>query len=88
MLERVMPCLERDMLDVVQDRGGPFPEPEACAILKQIVDGLEVAHSRGLAPHCLSLENVMVDAAGSACIIDWGMVVKVTLTDRGIPVRS
>ena len=82
-----MPCLEREMLSVVEVRGGPFLEPEACKILSQIVDGLEVAHSLGLAHHDLSLENLMADAAGGAVIIDWGMVVKVALTDRGIPVR-
>ena len=82
-----MPCLEREMFNVVEDRGGPYPEPEACALLSQIVDGLEVAHSLGLAHHDLSLENLMTDAAGGAVIIDWGMVVKVDMTDRGIPVR-
>ena len=51
------------------------------------MDGLEVAHSLGLAHHDLSLENLMTDAAGGAVIIDWGMVVKVAMTDRGIPVR-
>jgi len=75
------------MFNVVEDRGGPYPEPEACALLSQIVDGLEVAHSLGLAHHDLSLENLMTDAAGGAVIIDWGMVVKVAMTDRGIPVR-
>jgi len=83
-----MPYLEYEMLEVVQDRCGPFPEPEACKILSQILDGLEVAHSLGLAHRSLSLENVMTDMAGNACIIDWGMVVKVALTDRGIPVGA
>lgn len=83
-----MPYIDRDMFEVVQDRGGPFPEPEACAILSQILDGLELAHSLGLAHHCLSLENVVIDALGNAAIVGWGYVVKVALTDRGIPVGA
>jgi len=66
---------------------GPFAELKAFKILSQIVDGLEVAHSLGLAHLDLTLENVMTDAAGDAFIIDWGQVAKVTLTDRGTPVR-
>ena len=82
-----MPHLDRDMLEVLQDRGEPLPEPEALEIFSQILDGLEAAHSLGLAHRSLSLENVTADVAGNACIIDWGMVVKVALTDRGIPVQ-
>jgi len=84
---QVMPFLDREMFSVVETRGGPFSEPEACAILSQIVGGLEVAHSLGLAHHDMSLENLMANAAGGAFIIDWGMVVKVPLTTRKIPVR-
>ena len=87
MYAQVMPCLDCEMLSVVDDHGGPFTETEACAIFRQIVDGLEVAHSLGLAHHDMSLENLMADATGTnVSIIDWGMVVKVALTDRGIPV--
>ena len=50
-------------------------------------DGLEVSHSLGLAHHDVSLENLMTDASGKAVVIDWGMVVKVALTDRGVPVK-
>ena len=86
---QVMPYLEGvDLMTTLEFRGGcPYPELEACAIFNQIVDGLEVAHSLGLAHHDMSFENLMTDAAGDAVIIDWGMVVKVALTDRGIPVR-
>lgn len=83
----VMPCLEEEMFNVVEARGGAFPEVEAKRYLLQILDGLEVAHSLGLAHHDMSLENLMTDINGAAVIIDWGMVVKVPLTDRGVPVK-
>jgi len=77
------------MYGVVDQRGEPFGEPEAFKIFSQIVDGLEVAHSLGLAHHDMSFENLITDDAEgySPFIIDWGAVVKVALTDRGIPVR-
>jgi len=83
----VMPCLHKEMFTVVEEHGGPFPEAEAFAFLRQVVDGLEVAHSLGLAHHDVSLENLMTDAGGGVIVIDWGMVVKVALTDRGVPVK-
>jgi serine/threonine protein kinase len=85
---QVTPFKDYEMYGVVDQRGEPFGEPEAFKIFSQIVDGLEVAHSLGLAHHDMSLENLMTDASGGAVIIDWGMVVKVALTDRGIPVGA
>jgi hypothetical protein len=35
----------------------------------------------------MSFENLMVDANGKAVIIDWGMVVKTPMTDRGLSVK-
>lgn len=77
------------MYGVLDKRGEPFEEPVAYKIFSQIVDGLEVAHSLGLAHHDMSFENLMTDDAEgySTFIIDWGAVVKVAMTDRGIPVR-
>mmetsp|Transcript_35671 Transcript_35671/g.45986 ORF Transcript_35671/g.45986 Transcript_35671/m.45986 type:complete len:575 (+) Transcript_35671:71-1795(+) len=83
----VMPCLEQEMFTVVESKAGPFSELEARNYLSQIIDGLEVAHSLGLAHHDMSLENLMTNRDGAAVIIDWGMVVKVPLTDQGVPVK-
>jgi serine/threonine protein kinase len=82
----VMPCLERELFDVVAERGR-YSEPEAFDFLRQLVGGLEVAHALGLAHHDMSLENLMTDAAGRAVIIDWGMVVKVPVTPGGTVVK-
>jgi serine/threonine protein kinase len=35
----------------------------------------------------MSLENLMTNKEGEAVIIDWGMVVRVPMTDRGVPVK-
>jgi len=83
----VMPCLNQEVFDVVEERGGAFPEQGAAEMLAQILGGLEVAHSLGLAHHDMSLENLMTDTQGGCVIIDWGMVVKVPLTDRGRAVK-
>ena len=41
----------------------------------------------GLAHHDMSLENMMRDGRGGLVVIDWGMVVKVPVTDQGVPVK-
>jgi serine/threonine protein kinase len=83
----VMPALRQEMFTVVEARNGPFPEPEVFAFLRDFLGGLEAAHALGLAHHDVSLENLMLHASGRPVIIDWGMVVKVPLTDRGVAVK-
>lgn len=83
----VMPCLNQEVFDVVEEKGGPFEERAAAAMLGQVLGGLEVAHSLGLAHHDMSLENLMTDPQGGCVIIDWGMVVKVPMTDTGKAVK-
>jgi serine/threonine protein kinase len=84
----VMPVLPGgDALNFVNARGGPFTEPEAFAFLRDLLDGLEVAHALGLAHHDMSFEIVMMDDYQRPVIIDWGMVVKVPVTGHGTPVK-
>ena len=86
----VMPLMQREFFDVVDERsraGAPFTGYEAWTYLSQLLGGLEVAHSLGLAHHDVSFENTMVDDEGKVVIIDWGMVVKVCITDDGAPVK-
>mmetsp|Transcript_15613 Transcript_15613/g.27907 ORF Transcript_15613/g.27907 Transcript_15613/m.27907 type:complete len:303 (-) Transcript_15613:998-1906(-) len=56
----IMPCLEDEMFNVVEAHGR-FSEAETFLYLEQILDGLEVLHSLGLAHHDMSLENLMLD---------------------------
>lgn len=82
----IMPCLEDEMFNVVEAHGR-FSEAETFLYLEQILDGLEVLHSLGLAHHDMSLENLMLDAQGKCVIIDLGMVVKVPLRANGLPIK-
>lgn len=82
----IMPCLKEDLFDTIE-RDGAYTEPNAFAVFKDILSGLEVAHSLGLAHHDVSLENLMLDDEGRAVLIDWGMAVKVPVESDGTPVK-
>jgi len=82
----IMPCLEEEMFNEVEAHGR-FSEFETFLYIEQILDGLEVLHSLGLAHHDMSLENLMLDAEGKCVIIDLGMVVKVPLRANGLPIK-
>lgn len=87
----VMPVLESEMFSVVEkhsaDQHGGYTEPEAFLYCEQILNGLEVLHSLGLAHHDMSLENLMLDALGNCVIIDMGMIVKCALRPDGRAVK-
>jgi serine/threonine protein kinase len=52
-------------------------------IVADIIDGVSLLHSLGIAHHDLSLENVLINrTTGRATIIDLGMVVKVPLCQQ------
>jgi len=59
----IMPLLNTDLYDIVKNCGA-FAEERAFAVLSDILAGLEVAHSLGLAHHDISLENLMLDSSG------------------------
>ena len=75
-------CPNGDLFGVVERDGG-LQEAMAATYMGQIVKGLEHLHDMGLAHHDMSLENLMVDDAKRAIIIDFGMAVKAapTFTD-------
>ena len=75
-------CPNGDLFGAVERDGG-LQEAMAATYMGQIVKGLEHLHDMGLAHHDMSLENLMVDDAKNAIIIDFGMAVKAapTFTD-------
>lgn len=83
----VMPVLEDEMFSVVEQHNGGYTEPEAYLYCEQILNGLEVLHSLGLAHHDMSLENLMLDQQGKCVIIDLGMIVKCSLRPDGRAVK-
>jgi serine/threonine-protein kinase len=61
---------------------GPIPMEEALAVAKQIAEGLEYAHERGVIHRDLKPANVKITPAGTVKILDFGLAKAVD------PVRS
>ena len=61
--------------DVAQmlSRRGKVPAQEAVAIITQVARGLDAAHSEGVVHRDLKPQNVMVDAQGKCCVMDFGI---------------
>lgn len=78
----VMPLLKVDLYDIIEKHGA-IPESKVFNMLEDILSGLEVTHSLGIAHHDISLENLMLDQFGHVTIIDYGMAVKVPLVVGG-----
>ena len=54
-------------------RGGRVPAAEALRLIPQICSALQYAHDRGVVHRDMKPENVLVDAAGVAKIVDFGL---------------
>ncbi|MEM7305217.1 MAG: serine/threonine-protein kinase [Planctomycetota bacterium] len=54
-------------------RGGEVDAPQALAIVRQICDALEFAHSEGVVHRDIKPENILIDAAGRVKILDFGL---------------
>ena len=63
-----------------QERGSGFPETEARYWFRQILNGIQYLHSKGVCHRDLSPENVMIDHDNSL-IIDLGMAIQIPYTD-------
>ena len=67
-----MAFIEGEPLEARIDRG-PLPLKEALDIGRQIADGLEAAHEKGVVHRDIKPANVMVDAKDRATIMDFGL---------------
>jgi eukaryotic-like serine/threonine-protein kinase len=67
-----MAFIEGESLEARVERG-PLPLKEALDIGRQMAEGLEAAHDKGIVHRDIKPANVMVDAKGRATIMDFGL---------------
>ena len=68
-----MDLVEGQSLEKLIDQRGPLPVDEAMALLRQMAEGLDAAHRRGVVHRDLKPANVLVDTEGNAYISDFGV---------------
>lgn len=62
---------------------GALPPAEAVALMLDVLDALDVAHTAGVVHRDLKPSNVLVNAAGRARVMDFGIAARIN--DAGVP---
>lgn len=52
---------------------GPLPIPEIARVLRQVAEGLDYAHKRGVIHRDIKPSNIMLDSAGDVYLTDFGI---------------
>ncbi|XP_039132826.1 LOW QUALITY PROTEIN: phosphoenolpyruvate carboxylase kinase 1-like [Dioscorea cayenensis subsp. rotundata] len=61
-----------DLFERISAVGSPMPEPEAAAIIAQLMEALHACHQRGVAHRDVKPDNVMFDSRGRLRLVDFG----------------
>ncbi len=62
----------KDLKSIIVERGR-IPQPEAVAILRQLLRGTQAAHELGIIHRDLKPQNVMIDESAAVAILDFGL---------------
>lgn len=77
-LYEVMPfCPKGNLKSSISNHPAGLTEKRAREIFSQILRGVYYIHSRGVAHHDISTDNVMLDEDGRCVIIDFGMCLRI-----------
>jgi serine/threonine protein kinase len=71
----------RSLLEILE-KEGPLPLERAAEIVRQVAEALGAAHEKGIVHRDLKPGNILIDAAGTAFITDFG--VALSLQGRGV----
>jgi len=69
----VMEYLAGRDLDELITQDGPLPIPQACQYVHQIADALTEAHRQGLVHRDIKPSNILIQADGTAKLLDFGV---------------
>ncbi len=68
-----MEFIEGDSLKPLIRKRGKIPVPDAVELSRQVLGALQEAHAQGVIHRDLKPQNIMVDAAGAAHLMDFGI---------------
>jgi serine/threonine protein kinase len=75
MLCVVLEYVPGETIEALLRRQGPVATDRAAAITAQMLDGLSYAHERGIVHRDIKPANILIDAVGTARIMDFGIAV-------------